>query len=336
MKICVIGAGVVGLNTSLALKKEYPNSDVTILADKFTTETTSDVAAGLFRPGTSFSGPTDEITRTWINDSYWYWDDLRKSSIGSLAGVTQISSYIFSSSSPNIVRNRYLEKLLPLYRVATPEELKICPGDWKYGSFYTTLLAECRIYQPWASKKFTELGGKIISQHIENFNELTGKYDVVVNCSGLGAKLLCSDHKLVPIRGQIIKVKAPWLKTAFYDDYDTYIIPGFNGIVTLGGTRQYDSYNLNLDKYDSISIRERCEQLVPSLVNAPVEREAVGLRPHRDTVRVEIELINTEKGVLKVIHNYGHGGYGVTTSPGTAQNVVKLMKDVHSFSGSKL
>lgn len=63
MKICVIGAGVVGLNTSIALKTEYPNADVTIFADKFTTETVSDVAAGLFRPGSSFSGPTDDITR---------------------------------------------------------------------------------------------------------------------------------------------------------------------------------------------------------------------------------------------------------------------------------
>lgn len=140
----------------------------------------------------------------------------------------------------------------------------------------------------------------------------------------------------MPIRGQIIKVKAPWLKTAFFGDYDTYIIPGFNGVVSLGGTRQYDSYNINIDKYDSLSIRERCEKLVPSLVNAPVVREAVGLRPHRDVVRVEMELMNTANGKLKVIHNYGHGGYGVTTSPGTAMHVVKLMKDFHSFSGSKL
>lgn len=200
-------------------------------------------------------------------------------------------------------------------------------------TFYGVKYGDIKIHKCF---RFTELGGSIISQHINNFSELSGKYDVVVNCSGFGAKQLCSDHKLVPIRGQIIKVKAPWLKTAFYADYDTYIIPGFNGIVTLGGTRQYDSYNLNLDKYDSLSIRERCEQLVPSLVNAPVVREAVGLRPHRDTVRVEMELMNTGHGVLKVIHNYGHGGYGVTTSPGTAMHVVKLMKDFHSFSGSKL
>lgn len=112
-------------------------------------------------------------------------------------------------------------------------------------------------------------------------------------------------------------VHAPWLKTAFYADYDTYILPGFNGTVTLGGTRQYESYNMQIDKYDAMSIRERCESLVPSLANANVVRQAVGLRPYRSSVRVECELIKDVHGNwLRCIHHYGHGGYGVTSSPG--------------------
>lgn len=63
LNIAVVGAGVIGLTTAIELKKELRNSNVTIFADKFTTETTSHVAAGLFRPGTSFCGPTEEITR---------------------------------------------------------------------------------------------------------------------------------------------------------------------------------------------------------------------------------------------------------------------------------
>lgn len=184
--------------------------------------------------------------------------------------------------------------------------------------------------------RFTELGGKIISQRINNFNELSSKYDVVVNCSGLGAKYLCSDNQLVPVRGQLMKVNAPWLKIAFFGDDDTYVIPGFDGNVTLGTTWQIDNLNLNLDKNDSLSIRERCTNLVPSLSSAPVVREVVGLRPHRDIIRVEIELVNTRSERLKVIHNYGHGSYGVTSSPGTAVHVVKLFKDIHTFSGNKL
>lgn len=32
-------------------------------------------------------------------------------------------------------------------------------------------------------------------------------YDCVVNCTGFGAKRLCSDINLVPIRGQVFKVE---------------------------------------------------------------------------------------------------------------------------------
>jgi D-amino-acid oxidase len=48
----------------------------------------------------------------------------------------------------------------------------------------------------------------------------------------------------------------------------------------------------------------------------------VGLRPFRqDNVRVE-----REPGTC-VIHNYGHGGSGVTLSWGCAQEVVSLVRE---------
>lgn len=129
----------------------------------------------------------------------------------------------------------------------------------------------------------------------------------------------------------MLLVHAPWVKTAFYADYDTYILPGFNGLVTLGGTRQYESFNLKIDKYDSLSIRERCETILPSLASAKVVREAVGLRPYRSSVRVECDTITDSQGnLLKIIHNYGHGGYGVTTGPGTAMYAVDLLKMLRS------
>lgn len=194
------------------------------------------------------------------------------------------------------------------------------------------------MWLPWATKKFQSAGGNIVKKHVDSLAEFNGQeYSAVFNCTGLGAKDLCDDRKMVPIRGQIIKVRAPWIQTAFYADLDTYILPGFNGIITLGGTRQYDSYNMNVDKYDSMAIRERCETLLPSLKNAPVVREAVGLRPHRSFVRVESEIIeNVGQNSLKCVHNYGHGAYGVTSGPGTAKYAVELAKQMLGRSGSKL
>jgi D-aspartate oxidase len=334
LNIAVLGAGIVGLTTAFELKTKFRNANINVISDKFNEDTTSYVAAGLFRPGSSFSGPTEELTRKWIKDSYNYWDDLRNTSEGNKAGVTQISGYIFSSQYPNIVRNNYLEKLVPLYRKVTEEELTLCPGEWKYGCFFTTLLTQSTEYLPWITLKLQTAGVNFFTSTIDSFTDINKKYDVIVNCTGLGAKFLCNDNKLVPMRGQVLKVDAPWIKTFFYGDYDTYIIPGFN-CVTLGGCRQYDSYDLRINKYDGLSIKERCESLVPSLKGAKLISEKVGLRPHRDPVRVEkdIKTINDRK--IKIVHNYGHGGYGVTTAPGTSLYAVDLVTEILS-GGSKL
>lgn len=63
MSFAVLGAGVVGFSTALELQDKYPNARVNLIADKFGRDTTSDVAAGIFRPGPSFSGPNETITR---------------------------------------------------------------------------------------------------------------------------------------------------------------------------------------------------------------------------------------------------------------------------------
>lgn len=63
LKIAILGAGVIGLTTGLELQKEIKNANISIIADKFFKDTTSYVAAGVFRPGTSFCGPTDDITK---------------------------------------------------------------------------------------------------------------------------------------------------------------------------------------------------------------------------------------------------------------------------------
>lgn len=62
MKIAVVGSGVVGLTTALELQKEFRNAKIFIIADKFYKETTSYVAAGIFRPGTSAHHQTRQCT----------------------------------------------------------------------------------------------------------------------------------------------------------------------------------------------------------------------------------------------------------------------------------
>ncbi|XP_053605327.1 D-aspartate oxidase [Plodia interpunctella] len=323
-RIGVIGAGVVGLTVADILQKTS-KANVTVMADGFGEDTVSAVAAGIFRPGTTFRGPTKEITKKWINDSWHYWQDILKSSEANHAGIFSFNCYVYSTQSYQATRNRLIEDLVPYYKEMTEDELRIAGGEQKYGSCFSTVKIGCDNYLPWTEKRLKRNGVRIVREKVESFESVKKKYDLVFNCTGLGARYLCDDENVVPIRGQIAKVKAPWLKASFYSDYaDTYIIPGIDGVATLGGVRNYDSYNKKFNKHDAAAILERCYTLLPPLRKALVVGHRVGLRPHRDIVRVEPEIL----GDLKVVHCYGHGGYGVTTAPGTALHAVSIGMDL--------
>lgn len=97
--------------------------------------------------------------------------------------------------------------------------------------------------------------------------------------------------------------------------------------MVLGGTHQEHDYNRNPDAKDTEFILVGCSALIPSLKTAPVLREWVGLRPGRGSVRLELDNYQTNAGrKLLVIHNYGHGGAGVTLSWGCAYDVLGLVQ----------
>lgn len=76
---------------------------------------------------------------------------------------------------------------------------------------------------PYLYKRIIEFGGKIQQKFIKSFDE-SSMFDLVINCTGLGAQELIKDTEMKPIRGQVMRVKAPWLYHVVQSD-DNYIIP---------------------------------------------------------------------------------------------------------------
>ena len=101
----------------------------------------------------------------------------------------------------------------------------------------------------------------------------------------------------------------------------TYTIPR-RDVTVLGGTAQKGDWDETIRKKDTEDILSKCEVFWPDLDRQNIVGSAVGLRPSRYELRLELEIINNKK----VIHNYGHGGAGVTLSWGCADEVVKLLK----------
>ncbi|KAL1451786.1 hypothetical protein WDU94_006132 [Cyamophila willieti] len=325
-KVAILGAGVVGLSTALEFQSRFPSCELTLIAEKFTLDTTSDGAAGLFEPSPSFMGPDLETTREWMKYSYKYYEELLRAD----CGVNEISGYNLTNSGEKYTENHYLKPILPTYRRLSEDELaEISPGDWKFGSLQTTLTIANRVYQPYCMQRFKSSGGKILKRTISSFSDLGTEFNLVFNCTGLGAKSLCDDKFVIPIRGQVIKIQDPTIDKFYISNYSTYIIPN-GSYVTLGGTQQFGSDDLHVDRFDTESILHRCSQILPHVkgYNGVVECW-VGLRPYRYRVRVQSE----KKANLEIIHNYGHGGYGVTSAPGSARHAVKLFETTHKATG---
>ena len=98
-----------------------------------------------------------------------------------------------------------------------------------------------------------------------------------------------------------------------------YTIPR-RDVTVLGGTAQRGDWHEEIRKEDTLEILQKCSALWPELDRSKIIGEAVGLRPSRNEVRLEVE--RSEDSVI--IHNYGHGGAGVTLSWGCADEVTSL------------
>ena len=137
-------------------------------------------------------------------------------------------------------------------------------------------------------------GGKLVLRHVENLAELanSGEYDLVVNCTGLAARKLLCDDRVRPLRGHVMRVYAPSVRHFYFDENDpdnmTYIIPR-NDLVVMGGTAQFDDFFTGVREREAAGIVQRCSELEPALATAPVVTHWVGLRPFRDSVRLELE-----------------------------------------------
>ena len=147
----------------------------------------------------------------------------------------------------------------------------------------------------------------------------------IVNCTGLGARHLCRDETVFPIRGVVVHVAGTGIDECITNDTDpdrpTYIIPARN-FCTLGGSAEPDRWDTSVSEDETQDILERCARLDSRVRRGTVLGAYAGLRPGRREVRLETEPL---AGGRTVIHNYGHGGSGFTLAWGCADEVAALV-----------
>ena len=77
------------------------------------------------------------------------------------------------------------------------------------GFTFGTFVVEQKYYMKYLSDKLVSKGVLFVQERVESVDSLvrTGKFDCVVNCTGLGALQAAADPSMYPIRGQVLRVR---------------------------------------------------------------------------------------------------------------------------------
>lgn len=298
----VVGAGVTGLTCAVRLAEDGHRVDV--LARDLPLETTSVVAAALWYPYKAL--PQERVT-VWAGSAY---DDFA-------ALATQEATGVRMMSGTEVLHRRTVD---PWWAGAVPDLEHVAPPPGYADAWsFTAPVIDMPVYLDWLRSRLVELGGTLTRMSLLALPQPSGSTDdVVVNCAGLGSRLLAQDADVRPVRGQVVLMDGVTLDRWWLDaDGPTYVVPRARQIV-VGGTDQADDWSRTASPETATEILRRATLLVPELTEATVVGHRVGLRPVRSGVRLEAE--------GRVIHCYGQGGAGVTLSWGCADEVAQLVE----------
>lgn len=314
MNTLILGSGVSGLTTGVRLLEAGHN--VTIWTKDLPQQTTSSVAAAVWYPYKAY--PQDRVT-AWGATAYRTFTQL-----ATVAGSGVLLANVLECK-PTVSGDPWWVSAVADFRHATPDEL---PPGYVDGYVFTAPVMEMPLYLDYLARRFRQAGGSIEQHAVERLDDAFAAAPVVINCVGLGARALVGDTDLHPSRGQVVRVRHNGFRGVILDDDGpnrvAYIVPRLNDIV-LGGVDDEYNESLAVDPNLTPDILARCGNLAQAFAQLrpdDILSVACGLRPVRSSVRVELELSDANR---ILIHNYGHGGAGVTLSWGCAEEVAQLL-----------
>ncbi len=297
--VIVVGAGVIGLTTAVMLAER--DADVRVWSREEAAPTASEVSGGLCWP---YRIEPQERAVEWAVRSFRNFAWLAEQP--ARTGVRLVRGTLEDDAGDSV------------------------PDAWHslIGNPPRTPLVDMQTYLRYLRGRLAAAGGRVEQRGITSLDEAAAEAPVVVNCTGLGARELAGDTGMQPVRGQIVVVENPgideWFLASRTDSGDpqtTYLLPQPYGLL-LGGTADEDAEDLTPDPAVTEAIVRRCSRFRPEVADARIIEERVGLRPYRPRVRLERQEL---PGGATCVHNYGHGGAGVTVSWGCALDVLRLL-----------
>jgi D-amino-acid oxidase len=310
--VVVVGGGVIGLTTAICAAEA--GLAVQVWTADPPSRTTSAVAAALLGP--AIGPPDDPLTRWTVASDAVFRRLAEDPATGVRVGRGRLVSN-WGDEPPPWAPN------LPGYAPTTAAER----AGFRLGFWVDIPVADMRAYLDYLTGRLLGAGGRLVQRRVSALAEGLVAAPVVANCTGVGARELADDPEVQAVKGQHVIVANPGIETFFYEGGAaggewTGFFPHGDRVV-LGGIGREGDWSLDPDPDVSAGIVARCAAVEPALASAPVLGVEVGLRPGRPAPRLARETVDGGH----IVHNYGHGGVGVSVSWGCARDALALLRD---------
>lgn len=241
-KICIVGSGIMGLSSAYCLAKHYPGAKITVYAKDIPPNTTSNAGYGIVFCRSYDSNMYSHKIGEWSSETSRYCTEMMKNpkqavemGIQPVDGFlvmtkTELSEVKKNPGKDSIVHSPTLRATCTYFRESTEKEIleKFLSKNTKFAtlldvpktdacfenlSFYSygTYIIDSDVYLLWMQNEMKRMVDRGLLQEFRyvqrELNHITDlcreDFDLIINCSGLGAGKLVDDELVAPIRGNV-------------------------------------------------------------------------------------------------------------------------------------
>lgn len=144
--------------------------------------------------------------------------------------------------------------------------------------------------------------------------------DAVVLCAGAWSGSLegVAPGAVFPVRGQMLALRAPEVASQIVYQDGRYVVPRRDGVVLLGSTIEHTGFDVTTTPEAAAGLLAWAQRIHPALGADRVIRQWAGLRPGS---RLNHPLVGAHGAVSGLWLNTGHFRYGLTMAPASADAV---------------
>lgn len=273
-RAAVLGSGVVGLTTARMLQRR--GFAVTVYTDRVPPDVTSNWSLAAWTPTSGlveFSKRTPEWSTQLVQAAEIAYRQLQFMA-GARYGISWITNYAPTESAESA---RGENALLPRHLLS--EQTLLQPGEHPFPTTYCIERPELRIepniYLPALMDDVVTFGGHFVIRKFETTRDVMAlSENLVVNCTGLGARALFGDEELMPLKGLLVLLPAqdevkystsggvniPASQRGLF----IHMMPRTDGIV-LGGTSERNVWTTDVNEAEKTRIIENHVTLFKSM-----------------------------------------------------------------------